>query len=44
VTGVRYPASPDDYRAALGWAERFLQCWPDHLRNELNSTGWSHSD
>jgi hypothetical protein len=40
ITGVAASADPSDFRAALGWAERFFGQWPDHLRNELNSGGW----
>lgn len=40
ITGIRSSADPSDFRAALGWAERFFGQWPDHLRNELNSSGW----
>lgn len=40
ITGVASRADPSDFRAALGWAERFFGQWPDHLRNELNSSGW----
>jgi hypothetical protein len=29
--------SPDDFRAALGWSERFFGQWPAHLVQELSS-------
>ncbi len=40
ITGVATSADASDYRAALGWADRFFGQWPDHLRNELASGGW----
>ncbi len=40
ITGLGSRADPSDFRAALGWTERFFGQWPDHLRNELNSSGW----
>jgi hypothetical protein len=34
-TGLGSRPSPESFSAALDWAERFFQLWPDHLVREI---------
>jgi hypothetical protein len=36
-TGLGSRPSPESFSAALDWAERFFQLWPDHLVREIST-------